>query len=318
VSVVIATRNRVASLRATLQSVLALNYPRFDVYVVDNAPDSSETADFIHNEFANSPIKVRYLREDVPGLGNAHNCALRAVTAPIVAFTDDDVIVDANWLKSTVANFQRDPQVGCVTGMILPYELETQPQMWIEQYGGFSKGYQRITFDLRENRPQNFLFPYSAGRFGSGANMIFRTSVLKAIGCFDPALGAGTIAKSGDDLAAFFDVISLGHRLVYEPGAIVYHKHRRDYPGLVRQAQGYGVGMAAFLMKTIVDKPLRFFDILLKAPAGLRYLLDPRSSKNQKKQADYPAELSRQELKGYLVGPFLYLRSRWSSRRSKK
>jgi GT2 family glycosyltransferase len=317
VSVVIATRDRVASLKECMHSILALDYPNYNVIVVDNAPQSAETADFIRTTFANSG-KVRYLREDVPGLAIAHNRALTEVKAPIVAFTDDDVIVDSNWLKSIVENFQQDPQIGCVTGMILPYELETPPQLWIEQFGGFGKGYKPQTFDMQENRPQDFLFPYSAGKFGSGANMAFRTSVLTAIGGFDPALGAGTLAKGGDDLAAFFDVITHGYRLRYEPRAILSHKHRRDYPGLARQAYGYGVGLSAFLMKTIVDKPARLVDVIFKIPAGLKHILDPNSPKNQKKQADYPHELTRLERKGFLVGPLAYLRSRWKTHSFKK
>lgn len=317
VSIVIATRDRVSSLQACIQSILALDYPNYELIIIDNAPKSSETADFMHANFSKSS-KVRYLREDVPGLAIAHNCALKSMDSTIVAFTDDDVIVNANWLKEIVANFQRDPQIGCVTGMILPYEIETPPQLWIEQFGGFGKGYQRIVFDMKENHPDDFLFPYSAGRFGSGANMAFRTSILKAIGGFDPALGAGTLAKGGDDLAIFFDVVTKGYRLVYEPRAILYHKHRCDYTGLAQQAYGYGVGLSAFLMKTIIDKPARLLEIMLKMPVGLKHILDPYSPKNQKKQTDYPYELTQLELRGFLMGPLEYLRSYWKTRKLKQ
>jgi GT2 family glycosyltransferase len=313
VSIVIATRDRVASLQECLNSIFTLDYSNYEVIIVDNAPQSSETADYINSAFANSS-NVRYLREDTPGLAIAHNRAMSEVKAPIVVFTDDDVLVDAAWLKSIVAVFQQDPQVGCVTGMILPYEIETPPQLWIEQFGGFGKGYQQKTFDMKENRPPDFLFPYSAGKFGSGANMAFRTSVLAAIGWFDPALGAGTLAKGGDDLAVFFDIITHGYRLTYEPRAILSHKHRRDYPGLARQAHGYGVGLSAFLTKTILDRPTRLIDVLFKVPAGLKHILDPNSPKNRKKLADYPHELTQLEQKGFLMGPLAYIRSRWKVR----
>ncbi len=318
VSVVIATRNRAEGLRACLKSVLDLKYPDYEVIVVDNAPSNSDTEDLIRREFSSANHPVRYLREDVPGLANAHNRALSVLTAPIVAFTDDDVVVDEYWLAALVGHFQKAPQVGCVTGMILPFEIETPSQAWIEQFGGFNKGFRPIVFDLKENRPRDVLFPYSAGRFGSGASMAFRTEILKSINGFDPALGAGTPAKSGDDLAAFFSVIDMGYRLVYEPASILYHKHRRDYHGLVQQSSGYGTGMAAFLMKVILEKPSRFFDILLKTPAGLRYLLDPKSPKNKKKMKNYPAELTRLELKGYLLGPYAYLKSRFHARKIKE
>jgi glycosyltransferase involved in cell wall biosynthesis len=317
VSIAIATRDRVESLRECLASVLELDYPNFEVVIVDNAPSSDETRIFIEANFSENR-NIRYFRENVPGLAIAHNRALVEINSSIVAFTDDDVLVDKNWLKHIVLNFQRDSEVVCVTGMILPYELETLPQLWIEQFGRFGKGCSRKIFDNYENIPDDFLFPYTAGQFGSGANMAFRVDALKAMGGFDPALGAGTIAKGGDDLASFFDVVSSGKRLVYEPASVLYHKHRRDYPSLARQAYGYGMGLSAFLMKVIVDKPERFLEILIKTPAGLKRILDPSSSKNNNKRVDYPADLTRKELLGFLFGPFAYMWSRWHLRSLKE
>ena len=311
-SVAIATRDRVGSLYECLRSILLQDYPSFEIIVVDNAPSSDEIEGFIKE--LDGKVRVRYVREDLPGLAIAHNRALTETDAPIVAFTDDDVIADKNWLRYIALAFLRDPKIACVTGMILPYELETLPQLWIEQFGGFSKGCERKLFDQDEHAPKDFLFPYSAGQFGSGANMAFRVDALTDVGGFDPTLGAGTLAKGGDDLAAFFNVIASGHRLVYEPAAFLYHKHRREYSGLARQAYGYGMGLSAFLTKIIWDNPSLIFEILLKVPAGLRYLLTPSSKKNRNKRKEYPTDLTHRELLGFLVGPVAYLRSRWHLR----
>jgi O-antigen biosynthesis protein len=86
--------------------------------------------------------------------------------------------------------------------------MEIEAQAWFEQYGGLSKGFERRSFELAAPPPRGGLFPYAAGAYGSGANMAFRTAALRAIGGFDPALGAGTRAQGGDDLAAFFDNVS--------------------------------------------------------------------------------------------------------------
>jgi len=120
----------------------------------------------------------------------------------IVAFTDDDTIPDRHWLTEIVRGFWAAPRVGCVTGPILPSELATPAQLWIEQFGGYSRGFKRRVYDLGVNRPPDSLFPYAAGRFGSGANMAFRRSLLLDLGGFDPALGGGTPALGGEDLAA--------------------------------------------------------------------------------------------------------------------
>ena len=85
--------------------------------------------------------------------------------------------------------------------------------------------------------------------------MAFRTDYLRRRRGFDAALGTGTIAMGGDDLAAFYDVVSDGHRLVYEPGAIVLHQHYRDYAALRRQTYGYGAGLGAHLTRCLIDDP---------------------------------------------------------------
>ena len=95
--------------------------------------------------------------------------------------------------------------------------------------------------------------------------MAFRTDYLRRRRGFDAALGTGTVAMGGDDLAAFYDVVSAGHRLVYEPGAIVLHQHYRDYAALRRQTYGYGAGLGAHLTRCLIDDPR-----LRRRPGALR------------------------------------------------
>jgi GT2 family glycosyltransferase len=315
VSVVIATRERARSLERCLVSLAALDYPDFEVVVVDNSPVTQATSALVAAFAARHPaLRVRYVREDFPGGAAAHNRGVLAARAEIIAFTDDDVVVDRGWLKALVAGFGAAERVGCVTGMILPAELETAPQGWLEQYGGFNKGFKLRAFNLTDRRPQSALFPYTAGIFGSGANMAFTREALFAFGGFDPALGPGSRGMGGEDLAAFFDVITHGYTLVYQPSALLWHHHRRDYEGLRRQVYGYGVGFTAFLTKTLLERPARAFELLSLGGGALTYLLSPNSPKNVNKRTDYPPELSYLELLGLLYGPLAYLHSRWSLR----
>ncbi len=307
-SVIVATRDRPTNLVTCLDALLAMDYPNFEIIVVDNAPSSNATADLIQHAYGDLP-QVHYVREDWPGLSAAHNRGLKEVNAPIVAFTDDDVIVDRHWLTEMVKAFDVAEQVGCVTGMICPIELETPSQIWFEQYGGFSKGFVRRIYDMAENRPEGSLYPYTAGMFGSGASMAFKTSALRHIGGFDPALGTGTPARGGDDLAIFFQIVANGYKLVYEPAAIARHSHRRNYAGLRKQMHDYGVGLSAYLTSLLLDRPRFFFDMALKAPRGVSFALSPRSPKNAKKRASYPKELTTLERRGMLYGPLAYLRS---------
>ena len=313
VSVVVATHNRPDGLRRCLDSLLAMDYPNFDIIVVDNAPSDNQTAVMIEEEYSHT-FKVRYLYEPIPGLSIAHNRGLQAVTAPIVAFTDDDVVVNRDWLTHIVRNFVLNSNVGCVTGMIWPAELETPAQAWLEQYGGFSKGFERKMFALDKREANEGLFPYTAGQFGSGANMAFNTAALREIGGFDPALGAGSRGMGGDDLAAFFQIITAKYRLVYEPAAIISHWHYREYSRLQRTAYGYGVGLTAYLTSCLVKRPSYLLHFLSRVPAGFWYALNPKSRKNKNKQTNYPAELTKIERRGMVQGPFAYLQSWWQTR----
>lgn len=311
-SVIVATRDRVVSLERCLESVRALVPAPIEIVVVDNASAGRDTADLVRSLEGADP-RLRYVREDRPGLARAHNCGLEHVSAPVVAFTDDDVVVDRAWLGALADGFGRQANVGCVTGMIFPLELETEAQDWLEHYAGFNKGFEPLLFDPA--RPSSDpLFPYTAGTFGSGANMAFRVDVLRAMRGFEPALGAGTEAKGGDDLAAFFDVIATGHAIAYEPGAIVYHEHHRTFEALRRQTFGYGAGLTAYLTKTIVDRPDRVLDMLSRAPGAVHHALSPSSAKNSRLPTRTPRTLVRRERLGMAAGPALYLLSRWDAR----
>jgi len=312
-TVVVASRDGERTLAGCLDSLLAVDYPRYEVVVVDNASTGAGVASLVGARRRGTD-RITYVREDTPGLAVAHNRGLREATGSIVAFTDDDVIVDRLWLAQLAKGFEVAPEVACVTGPILPLELETPAQLWAEAYWGLGKGFERRVFDRRAPDGER-IYPYAAGVFGSGANMAFRTSVLRSLGGFDPALGTGSPAGGGDDLAAFFDVVSAGHRLVYEPTALVRHRHRPDYTSLERQAFAYGAGLAAHVTRTVIEEPRRVLEVAARAPQGLAHLFGPRSPKNARRPADFPRELMRAERRGMAIGGLAYMRARSTRRR---
>jgi GT2 family glycosyltransferase len=313
VTVVVATHDRPDALGECLASILASRGVQFDIVVVDSAPSTERTARLLAAEYGAEP-RLTVVREDVPGLGRAHNRGLAFARGDVVAFTDDDVLVDPHWLARLAVPFRRDPEVGCVTGRIVALELRTPAQRWLEGYAGYEKGQARRRFDLGANRPLDPLFPYAAGAFGSGANMAFRTAVLRSIGGFDELLGAGTRSRGGDDLAAFFAVVTAGHRLVYEPAAVIRHRHHRDYDALRRGVFGYGVGLTAYLTKTLWDRPAAGLGMLRRLPAGVRHALGPGSPRNRRRAPDFPRELKWLERAGMVAGPATYARSRLGKR----
>jgi hypothetical protein len=140
--------------------------------------------------------------------------------------------------------------------------------------------------------------------------MAFTAEFLHHVGGFDPALGGNGPARSGEDIALFFQVIVQGHQLVYAPASLVYHLHRREYEALRKQIYSFGIGLTAYLTKSLLENPHLLLDFVTKVPAGLLFTLSTQSPKNGKKQAHYPKELTKLELKGMLYGPLAYLRSR--------
>jgi GT2 family glycosyltransferase len=307
VTVVIATRDRTESLLRCLASLTTSDHPAFDVVVVDSAPHTDETFRAL-SDASVWPFAVRYVYCGQSGLARAHNAALPHVTGAVIAFTDDDVIVDGEWVSALASAFA-DQSVACATGLILPVELETVAQVRIEQAGGFARGFQRRVVSLTDP-PDDPLFPFTAGRLGSGANMAFRAEWLRAAGGFDAATGAGTVARGGDDLLAFLRVILAGRTLVYEPSAIVRHRHHRDDDQLRRQAFGYGVGLGAYLTAAACHEPAAVRRMVRRAPQALRHLLAGDSPKNAGISAGYPRELVWRERLGVLTGPIAYARSR--------
>ena len=312
ISVVIATRDRPDLIVRCVRSILAGSVRPLEVIVVDNAPSDGTTAAAVGALAAEHPM-VRYVFEPRAGLAAAHNAGLAFVTTPTVAFTDDDVVVDRHWLAAIGSAMAADPDVVCVTGMIAPLELDTPTQCRIETASAFNKGFRRQVFSAHD-RGRGPLYPYAAGLFGSGANMSFRTGYLRASGGFDDALGAGTLTMGGDDLAAFFDVIASGHRLVYDPAALVRHQHHREPSALGRQAFGYGAGLTAHLTRCVVNDRRALFHFGRAVFAGLRRageIARPGVASTQ------PAGLTGAAVRGMLSGPVRYLRARRDGRRSR-
>jgi|SRR5689334_19055511 len=309
-SVMIATRDRTESLVRCLDSVTQQAYPRFDIVIVDSAPSTNDTVLAVDSLRSRPGLPtIHYVRAEMPGLGYAHNRGLAAVTGRWVAITDDDVTVDRHWLTGILEGASAHADVACVTGPILAAEVETTAQALLEQYGGYSRGFTQRCYNTGELRPPNPLFPFTVGRLGSGANMAYRTSFLRQNGGFDPATGVGTPARAGDDLLAFLHVLVSGHTLAYQPSALLWHWHPRDYARLHRIAKGYGVGLGAYLTSAITHDPSLLRPMARSVVPGARHFLSRSSEKNSAKQANFPRSLELAELTGLLCGPFAYARS---------
>jgi GT2 family glycosyltransferase len=314
---------RTEGLRACLRSLSELDYPDYEVIVVDNRPSGAAPVDL---------PGVRVVRECNPGISAARNRGLHEATGEIVAFTDDDVEVDPGWLLAIGRRLSAHPEEACVTGLALARELETSAQVALEEYyGGFGpRTFEPVTHRMRAPRGLSLLRPatvdavgddgglrrsfslYAAGSFGPGANMAYRARILRELGGFDLALGAGTAARGGEDLVMFARLAWRGYGVGFEPAATVHHTHRRDEDSLERQIEGYGVGYGALLTALVLEDPRHLGRMLGTAGRAVRVMTAGYRDKLDARVAPDPRtrELARLELRGMAAGPLAYLRSR--------
>ena len=313
VSVVMCTRDRPDGAVATLRGLAALRYQPFEIVLVDNAPGSEKTKDAVLAEFGDDP-RVGYVREPRPGLSRARNRGVAEATGGIIAFTDDDVRVDQWWLDGIVRGFGRSDDVACVTGLIPTAALDNEMQLYFDRRETWGSFCERRIFDLTKNRDESPLYPYSAGVFGAGANFAMTRAALKELGPFDEALGAGTPCGGGEDLDMFVRTVLAGHRLVYEPSAIVSHVPRAELGDLSRQMRAYGSGCTAALTALVLHNRQARIELPRRAAVGIIRL----SSIGQRTKDDpaLPSGLIAREYLGMLLGPWLYLKARHSLRRS--
>jgi O-antigen biosynthesis protein len=306
VTVAVCTRDRTAQLADCLASLCRLEYPTLDLLVVDNAPRDPTTARMVRARYP----QVRYVCEPRPGLNWARNRAIAEARGEIIAYTDDDVVVDAGWVRALAQVFAQEAAVMAVTGLVVPYELETEAQCFFEEYGGFGRGFERKWYRVDRQSGSQLAEYIRTGRFGTGANMAYRRSLFERIGGFDPALDVGTVTNGGGDLEMFFRVMQEGHTLVYEPNALVRHRHRRDYAQLRTQITNFGIGFYAYLVRNALAYPAQRLAIVC---FGLWWLWRRHIRRlliSLIRPTFFPRDLILAELCGSFIGLVRYQRAR--------
>jgi GT2 family glycosyltransferase len=221
VSVVICTYNGGQTLDQCLRSLLALDYPDFEVIVVDDGSTDDTRA-----ILAGFP-KVRAIHQPNRGLSTARNAGLKEATGTIIAYTDSDCFVDANWLTHLVYQFQRS-DAAAVGGPNLSPE-----DGWLAGCVAAAPG-----------QPTHVLESDQVAEHIPGCNMAFRREALELINGFDPQY-----RKAGDDVDVCWRLQQAGYWITFAPGAFVWH-HRRCTPrAYLRQQAGYGEAEALLQFK---------------------------------------------------------------------
>lgn len=238
VSVVICTRDRPDTIGNALDSVIAQDYPDFEVLVVDQSR-GDETGLIVEEARARFP-NLRLVRLRTPGLSRAYNAGIREARADVIAFTDDDVVAPPHWLRHVALAFASNPEVGLLYGQVLVApELEAR-----ENRDGVTPA---LTIERREILDRQHGFRV----FGMGANFAARRSLFVRVGDFDEVLGGGGPLQSSQDFDFVYRAYKAGESTLLEPDVVVYHHGFRSYAEWPATMRSYGVGIGGFCFKHV-------------------------------------------------------------------
>jgi glycosyltransferase involved in cell wall biosynthesis len=277
ITVILCTYNRPESLARALQSVAASILPctvEWEVLVVDN--NSNDQTSEVGAEFCRRyPGRFRYVVEPRQGKSHALNTGLRQAKGDILAFMDDDVIVEPTWLGNLTANLHGDEWAGS-GGRILP-EPGFSPPHWLEIHGRYELGGVLALFDRGDKSGELDWAPY-------GTNMAFRKLMFEKYGGFRTDLGPNrTNEIRGEDTEFGRRLVAGGERLRYEPLAVVYHpviEKRLQKEYFLRWYFDFGRALVRELVRTpkMQRRAYLYFSIirigtLTMSMKGLRWVL---------------------------------------------
>lgn len=216
ITVILCTYNRCQSLAKALDSVAKSDLPEsveWEVLVVDN--NSRDQTRHVVEDFRHRrPGRFRYLFEPQPGKSYALNAGIREARGEILAFMDDDVSVEATWLRNLTAALDNGKWAGA-GGPILP-ELTFSPPRWLPLQDRYGLAPLAL-FDLG---PQ--AGPLTEPPFGT--NMTFQKRMFDKYGGFRTDLGPQPGSEiRGEDSEFGARLLAAGECLRYEPSAVVYH-----------------------------------------------------------------------------------------------
>ena len=242
ISVVICTRDRHDLIGQAVESVMACDYPRFDIHVMDQS--TTDQTRRIVEALAARPASrgaVVYHHLDQAGLSRAYNAGMRTSDGELIAFTDDDVIVPADWLARIAESFEGDPEAGLLYGQVcVPRSLEEDVRKGVIVPS--------LTWEKRERlslRDGNYKV------WGMGANMAIRRTLLDRVGAFDEALGGGGPLRSSQDYDFAYRAYRFGMAILLEPAVKVDHYGTRTQDQWPLTLKNYGIGDGAFYAKHV-------------------------------------------------------------------
>ena len=232
VSVVVASYNGARTLKLCLDSLQRLNYPDYEVILVDDGSTDDTKKIIADMERARGealyPPFVCIRHEKNFGLSVARNTGIAAAMGEIVAFTDSDCRADEDWLYYLVGSLAGSEFVGVGGPNLLPPEDSRVASAVMVSPGG----------------PAHVMLTDREAEHIPGCNMAFYKRALEEIGGFDPIF-----TKAGDDVDVCWRLQQAGCKIGFSPAAFVWHYRRSTLGAYLKQQEGYGEAEALLVRK---------------------------------------------------------------------
>ena len=231
VSVIVCSYNGGGTLAACLDSLGKLNYPDYEVILVDDG--STDDTAYIAAQFP----RVRYIHQPNHGLSHARNSGAAAAKGEVLAYTDSDCMVDGDWLYYLIGTLVSGEYAGVGGPNVTP-----PARNWIQACVAAAPG-----------GPSHVLLTDIIAEHIPGCNMAFYRSAFERVGGFDPEYH-----KAGDDVDFCWRLQQAGCVIAFSPTAIVWHYRRFTLLAFLKQQDGYGEA----------ESLLRFKHLIFFGPTG--------------------------------------------------
>jgi glycosyltransferase involved in cell wall biosynthesis len=231
VSVIVCSYNGARTLAACLDSLGKLNYPAYEVILVDDG--STDDTAHVAAQFP----WARYIHQSNQGLSHARNTGAAAAKGEVLAYTDSDCMADVDWLYYLVGTLVSGDYAGVGGPNITP-----PAQDWIQACVAAAPG-----------GPNHVLLTDTVAEHIPGCNMAFYRWAYQSVGGFDPEYH-----KAGDDVDFCWRIQQAGWVIAFSPAAIVWHYRRFTLRAFLKQQDGYGEA----------ESLLRFKHLIFFGPTG--------------------------------------------------
>lgn len=299
VSIILCTLGtRTASLDRCLVSLTTQECTKREILVVLNA----RMTDTFRAHMASYPITL--LEEPRRGVCAARNRAIPATRGRIVAFVDDDIVAESNWLHELLIGFE-DPKIACVTGRVVPEGPITLPRDKTERIYFSERALSSWTLDPSD--PDCYAKALGDPA-GFGCNMAIRKDFLEAYSMFPEDLGAGTLI-GGDEFYMFVQVLKHGFRVRHNAAAIVTH-YFEEADGQKPRVRRIYVGASAFATKLLVEEKDIRMGLLRWGLAALSRRFDRIRARKRLTAEAQELLSSKGKIAAYLEGLWVYWQSR--------